>query len=546
MLLVVFFSGSVTILICRSSDDCCGAFFSEHGVNRTVWRPHLDDDSSWYAVVCVHATHGVVHEVREYMVHAPSLCYQADQGIWAGALLGDADPQRQHANIAWLVESDITLIIDLTTPADAGVRYVDALVQQAPHIMHRSFPIRDMGIPSPAMMLAILDEITAAHRARRRVYVHCWGGKGRTGTVIGCWYVRQGLTGGAALDRLQAARHGLAGDSPETDAQRAFVRTWQEPSASQAQRWRQLRDRARGAMLGLAVGDAIGTTLEFERPGTFTPITDMVGGGPFRLPKGAWTDDTSMMMCLAESLLVCGGFDARDQMQRYVRWQDEGYFSVTGRCFDIGSTVLGALTRFRQNGDPFAGDPHPMSAGNGSLMRLAPIPVRYVHDDKLAHYARESSRTTHATASALDACAVMAQFMQAGMHGGDRAAVWALAEKLAVDEQLHTDVRHVLAGSFRREPPDIRGTGYVIRSLEAALWALARHDNYHDGVLAAANLGEDADTTAAIYGQLAGALWGESAIPMHWRETVIDAAQITWRADALLADGWDVRNSSVN
>jgi ADP-ribosyl-[dinitrogen reductase] hydrolase len=101
--------------------------------------------------------------------------------------------------------------------------------------------------------------------------------------------------------------------------------------------------RYRGAMLGLAVGDALGTTLEFKPPGSFAPIEDIVGGGPFRLPAGAWTDDTSMALCLAESLLACGAFDAADQMRRYVRWYREGYMSATGRCFDIGNTTRAAL-----------------------------------------------------------------------------------------------------------------------------------------------------------------------------------------------------------
>src|SRR5690348_11419095 len=103
-----------------------------------------------------------------------------------------------------------------------------------------------------------------------------------------------------------------------------------------------LIDRYRGALVGLAVGDAVGTTLEFATPGTFEPITDMVGGGPFELLPGQWTDDTSMALCLAESLLHCGGHDPRDQMQRYVRWWREGHLSSTGRCFDIGRTVASA------------------------------------------------------------------------------------------------------------------------------------------------------------------------------------------------------------
>ncbi len=165
-----------------------------------------------------------------------------------------------------------------------------------------------------------------------------------------------------------------------------------------------LRDRYVGALVGLAVGDALGTTLEFRRPGTFEPITDMVGGGPFGLKPGQWTDDTSMALCLAESLLECRGFDGRDQLQRYVRWRDEGHWSSAGRCFDIGSTVSDALKTFERTGAPFSGRTDERSAGNGSLMRLAPVPLFFARDADLAiRMAADSSRTTHGTAMAVDA-----------------------------------------------------------------------------------------------------------------------------------------------
>lgn len=107
-----------------------------------------------------------------------------------------------------------------------------------------------------------------------------------------------------------------------------------------------LAERYRGCLLGLAVGDAVGTALEFLSPGAFEPITDMVGGGPFGLKPGQWTDDTSMALCLAESLIACGALDPIDNLQRYVRWWREGHLSSTGRCFDIGNTVRAALTTF--------------------------------------------------------------------------------------------------------------------------------------------------------------------------------------------------------
>src|SRR5437879_921177 len=124
-------------------------------------------------------------------------------------------------------------------------------------------------------------------------------------------------------------------------------------------------DRFRGCLVGLAVGDALGTTVEFQPRGTFTPVHDLVGGGPFNLAPGEWTDDTSMALCLATSLVECATFDARDQMERYCHWRDEGYISSNGRCFDIGNTVAAALGRYRETGKPFAGSIDPKTAGNG-------------------------------------------------------------------------------------------------------------------------------------------------------------------------------------
>ncbi len=136
-----------------------------------------------------------------------------------------------------------------------------------------------------------------------------------------------------------------------------------------------MRDRMRGALIGLAVGDAVGTTVEFRSRGSFPFVTDMADGGPFHLAAGEWTDDTSMALCLADSLISTRDFDARDQMERYVRWYREGYLSSTGTLFDIGNTVRGALGRFESTGEPYAGPTGEMTAGNGSLMRLAPIPM---------------------------------------------------------------------------------------------------------------------------------------------------------------------------
>jgi ADP-ribosyl-[dinitrogen reductase] hydrolase len=287
-------------------------------------------------------------------------------------------------------------------------------------------------------------------------------------------------------------------------------------------------------LLGLAVGDAVGTTLEFKPPGSFKPINDMVGGGPFRLKAGEWTDDTSMALCLETSLLEKNGFDPKDQMDRYCRWWKEGYLSSNGRCFDIGNTVGEALNRYQQTGDPMAGSTSPHSAGNGSIMRLAPVPMFYYPDVAVAiRYAAESSRTTHGAAECIDASRLLAAVICRALSG-------AAKEEFLLDEvgSFHGEPKITLMarGEYRNKPTgEIRGTGYVVESLEAALWCFDQTDSFESAILKAANLGDDADTTAAICGQMAGAFYGESGIPKQWLAKLVMREEISTLADRLFA-----------
>ncbi|MEI8040998.1 MAG: ADP-ribosylglycohydrolase family protein [Verrucomicrobiota bacterium] len=288
-------------------------------------------------------------------------------------------------------------------------------------------------------------------------------------------------------------------------------------------------DRFRGALLGLAVGDAVGTTLEFKSPGTFEPITDMIGGGPFRLKPGEWTDDTSMALCLAASLIECGRFDERDQMQRYVRWWREGYMSSNGICFDIGNTTAQALAAFQRTGDPFSGSTDPKMAGNGSLMRLAPVPLFFAHKPQEAiERSGDSSRTTHAAQTAIDACRYFGGLLVSAVNGANKETLLSANHCPVPDcwnhQPLHPAVKAVAEGSFKeKQPPKIRGTGYVVDAIEAALWAFNESDSFHEGLLLAVNLGNDADTTGAIYGQIAGAHYGLPGIPKAWQTKVAKA-----------------------
>ena len=275
-----------------------------------------------------------------------------------------------------------------------------------------------------------------------------------------------------------------------------------------------LQDRFRGSLLGLAVGDALGTTLEFKRRGSFQPIDDMVGGGPFGLQPGQWTDDTSMALCLAASLIEKNGFDPADQMQRYVRWWQEGYLSSTGECFDIGITTANALSCFRNTGEPYSGPTDAMSAGNGSLMRLAPVPMYLAADvgEAIARSA-DSSRTTHGAVEAVDACRYFAGLLVGALNGSGKEELLSPAycpiKGYWDGNPLAPKIAAIANGSFKeRDYPEIKGKGYVVDTLEAVLWAFYHSRNFRDGALMVVNLGDDADTTGAIYGQIAGAYYG--------------------------------------
>ncbi|MCF7985874.1 MAG: ADP-ribosylglycohydrolase family protein [Thiohalocapsa sp.] len=309
----------------------------------------------------------------------------------------------------------------------------------------------------------------------------------------------------------------------------------------------EIRSRFEGALFGLAVGDALGTTLEFKPPGSFAPIRDMVGGGPFGLEPGQWTDDTAMALCLAESLVACQGFDPADQMRRYLRWYREGYLSSTGTCFDIGNTVGAALRRFERDGDPFAGETHPRAGGNGSLMRLAPIPLAFTLSPAEAiRLAKEMSRTTHGAPEPVDACRYSTGLILGALRGDAKETLlahrYSPVPELWERAPLSPQIDAIAAGTFKvRQPPEVRGTGYVVDALEAALWAFWSTETFEAGALAAVDLGDDADTTGAIYGQLAGAYYGMEGIPRHWRGMIALRERILGLADGLmtLAQGTD-------
>lgn len=299
------------------------------------------------------------------------------------------------------------------------------------------------------------------------------------------------------------------------------------------------KDKFRGALLGLAAGDALGTTVEFSARGTFSPMTDIIGGGPFELKAGEWTDDTSMALCLAESLRDRNGIDLRDQLDRYLDWWLNGHNSVTGDCFDIGNTVRGALENFKLTDNPHAGSTHPRSAGNGSIMRLAPAALFYASSpEKAIEAAAESSKTTHGAEECLDACRLFCALIVGALHGKSKSELLNsdFYAQFVNQPPLASSIYAISQGSYKHKPAsEIRGSGYVVESLEAALWAFSNSDSFEAGALLAVNLGDDADTTGAVYGQIAGAYYGMKGIPKHWLKILAWRKHITQISDQLYA-----------
>ena len=281
-----------------------------------------------------------------------------------------------------------------------------------------------------------------------------------------------------------------------------------------------MKDKERGCLIGLAVGDALGAPVEFKSPGSFSPITEYRSGGPFSLMACEWTDDTSMALALADSL--GNGWNLNDQADKYLDWWQKGKYSVKGFCFDIGGTTRYSLSRYDKIRDATkCADPEAESSGNGSIMRLAPIPIKFhnLSREELATKARESSLVTHASNQCRSACELLATTCAALINGATKeealnlpfSGLDPLVQKRIVEEKRY----------LKKNPPDIKGSGWVIQSLEAALWAFAKGKDFEEAVLLAVNLGDDADSTGAVCGQLAGACYGESGIPQRWRDKLM-------------------------
>lgn len=475
--------------------------------------------------------------------------------LLAGEHPAGATPAETQQRLKVLLDAGIQCFIDLTGPNEMAAYDVE-LPMSVDYIRK---PIRDHQVPARIEhMVDIQACLDHAMRTGQRAYVHCRAGIGRTGTVIGCFLVERGRTGPEALDELnrlwqQCGRSRSWPHIPETDDQTEFVRTWtpqvaallSQGMARKAQddplfetstlsAARNVRERFLGAMLGLAAGDALAAATQYRTPGSFAPVGDLLGGGPFDLPRGGWSDDTSMALCLAESLVESNGFDPRDQVARYTRWQSQGYLSATGQCVGITASTARALAMAQWRRQPFSGSHDPTQLDPEVLSRVGPVALFFFANAADAvTFSAEAARTTCQSVAVLEACRVLGAVMHTALSGKAKSVVLNPPPELFDEAGLRTPVANLLRGGTPATA--MPKAGDVVEALDAALWAFRSTDNFRDGALRAANLGANSDVAAAVFGQIAGAHYGVGAIPGTWRNSLMGKDLIEGLADRLLA-----------
>lgn len=281
-----------------------------------------------------------------------------------------------------------------------------------------------------------------------------------------------------------------------------------------------LKNRFKGALFGLACGDSVGAIAEWKPKEWLlqNPVTGMQDNPTHGLKAGQFTDDTSMALCLAQSLIDHDGTNQLDQMKKYSLWYMQGYMGCNNKCNGIGRTTRLSIEEFLKTGQYIAIDTNPEKAGNGSIMRLAPLPMFYFQDfNSLIKNTIKSTRVTHGSYESIYAAVLFSIYMHRALMGVSKQNILSPVHFLANDMNITAGLQDIIFSEYLKKPYDeIKGTGYVIESLEAALWCFYNTDNYKDAVLMAANMGYDADTTAAIVGQLAGAHYGYDTIPEEW------------------------------
>lgn len=461
-----------------------------------------------------------------------------------------ATTERLHA----LLAAGVTLFVDLTEEGEVS-EYSHLLMYAAgaEEIHHVRYSIDDHKIPdSPHVMLNILDTIDA-HLAKNKIaYVHCRAGIGRTGTVMGCFLQRQGLDGDASLDRLnelwcESERSRSWPHIPETEEQIEYVKKWHtlDPKlVAQRANGAGKMDRYIGAMIGMAVGEALGAmvTVDMQATATLpTPnslIRELSSGGPHNVPRGAWLADTAMCCCLAESLLACRGSMAQDQMERYLSWQRDGKFSNTGAALNVPAEVRKALAQWQWTHKPIAGSHDPNNRDAHALARTLAVVLYFADSPARALLeAAEAARTTLQAPLALDANRVFATVLLDAINGTEKDSLLTMKQSDAAHElrrnKLKPQLTQTIDGWWRGPAPPARTGSDVLSVLNTALWAFHLSEDFREGVALASNLSGNPTSSGAVFGALAGAYYGVQGIPQEWRRAILHSDALINLAERL-------------
>ncbi len=291
---------------------------------------------------------------------------------------------------------------------------------------------------------------------------------------------------------------------------------------------KQISEKIKAAILGVAVGDALGVPVEFKTRTYLevNPVTDMIGGGTYSQPTGTWSDDSSLTFCLMQSLL--NGYDLMHIAKLFVRWKNEAYWTAHDNRFDIGNTTAGALNLFNKIKNPLScGSTGERSNGNGSLMRIMPLAFYTKNSSVMERFRiiKEVSSITHAHIRSVLACYYYIEFAIALINDENKFEAYKIAnnkfeELINTNDVYQKEKAHfyrILSGNISElSVNEVESSGYVMHALEASLWCLLNNNSYKETVLKAVNLGSDTDTTAAIAGGLAGLLYGYEHIPAMW------------------------------
>lgn len=480
--------------------------------------------------------------------------------LLAGEYPGAPSEEETVERLQALTEAGVTFFLNLTQPDELPSyhptlpqlrRDLAPAGQERLPLVHRNMPLEDHGLPESAeMMQEILDQLEGALKEGHLVYVHCRAGIGRTNLVVGCWMRRQGMTGAAAIKALNRlwkanARSASWKRVPEFN-QEMYVLSWNgSPDAAAATpaptRARKISASSRylGALVGMACGDMLGAVVEGRKGGEFEPLNDMPDGDTARLPLGAWTDDTAMALCLAHSLLDKQGLDPNDLAERLWLWHQEGLLSSTGEALRKRAAVSKALATARWSEKPFSGSHDPKQWEPESISRagVAALFWRHSPQDALA-FAVDASRVTHQSPGILDACRYYAALMLVALNGTPKQDLaleaWRVLSKHHLNP-LKSQIATLAQSAILPTNAPRDGSHPAASALHRVLWVLSETDNYRDGLLRVVNLGGDSDVQGALFGQLAGALYGIDAIPKAWRAALLRRDLLETTAQRLLS-----------